>query len=81
MTSLSECSLDQFKIDTRLLFVGNLTKQPRFQDVERRIPRGFVKADISMHQTLWLGTYPDLGEEQLDFMAKNIEDVFVKYSV
>ena len=47
--------LDHHKIGTRLLFAGNLTKQPYFQDVEYRIVGELIDTDVTMHQTLWLG--------------------------
>ena len=76
MTSPSKCFLDQFKIDTRLLFAGNLTKQACFQDVEYRISGDLVNTDKSMHQTFWLGIHSDLGEEQLDYVFSKIESFF-----
>ena len=62
--------LDSYKIGTRLLFAGNLTKQPSFQGVDYRIAGDLTNTDISMNQTLWLGIYPGLGEAELDYIAK-----------
>jgi CDP-4-dehydro-6-deoxyglucose reductase, E1 len=67
--------LDNHKIGTRLLFAGNLTKQPYFQDIEYRIVGGLANTDITMNKTLWLGIYPALGVEQLDYMC----NVIIKY--
>lgn len=53
--------LDSHKIGTRLLFAGNLTKQPYFQDIEYRIVGNLTNTDITMNKTLWLGIYPALG--------------------
>jgi len=64
--------LDEHKIGTRLLFAGNLTKQPYFQDIEYRIVGDLTNTDITMSKTLWLGIYPGLGTDQLDFMAEKI---------
>ena len=66
--------LDSHKIGTRLLFAGNLTKQPYFQDIEYRIVGDLTNTDITMNKTLWLGIYPALGTEQLDFVAEKIEN-------
>jgi CDP-4-dehydro-6-deoxyglucose reductase, E1 len=66
--------LDKHKIGTRLLFAGNLTKQPYFQDIKYRVASDLTNTDITMNQTLWLGIYPALGEAQLDFIAEKIEN-------
>ena len=56
-----------------MLFAGNLTKQPYFQDIEYRIVGNLTNTDITMNKTLWLGIYPALGRAQLDFIAEKIE--------
>jgi CDP-6-deoxy-D-xylo-4-hexulose-3-dehydrase len=70
--------LDSHKIGTRLLFAGNLTKQPYFQDIEYRIVGNLTNTDITMNKTLWLGIYPALGEEQLDFVAEKMVNFLTK---
>jgi len=66
--------LDQNKIGTRLLFAGNLTRQPDFEGLEYRVVGELTNTDITMHQTLWLGIYPGLGKEQLDYIAEKMEE-------
>ena len=68
--------MDQNKIGTRLLFAGNLTRQPYFENIEYRIVDKLTNTDITMNQTLWLGIYPALGTEQLDFIAEKLEEFF-----
>lgn len=68
--------MDQNKIGTRLLFAGNLTRQPYFQDVEYRISGELTNTNITMNSTLWLGVFPALGTEQLDFIAEKLEEFF-----
>ena len=68
--------LDSHKIGTRLLFAGNLTKQPYFQDIEYRIAGELTNTDITMNQTLWLGIYPGLGTTQLDYIAEKMKGFF-----
>lgn len=68
--------LDQNKIGTRLLFAGNLIRQPYFQDVRYRVVGELTNTDITMNQTLWLGIYPGLGNEHLDYIADKLEEFF-----
>jgi len=68
--------LDQSKIGTRLLFAGNLTRQPYFQGLEYRVSGELINTDKTMRDTLWLGVYPGLAKEQLEFMADKLEEFF-----
>lgn len=68
--------LDQNKIGTRLLFAGNLTRQPYFENVEYRIVGDLTNTDRAMNQTFWLGVYPGLGQAQFDFIGEKLEEFF-----
>ena len=68
--------LDQNKIGTRLLFAGNLTKQPYMADKEYRISGELTNTDIVMNRTFWVGTYPGLGTDHLDYIATKLEEFF-----
>ena len=68
--------LDQNKIGTRLLFAGNLIRQPYFQDLEYRIASDLTNTENTMHNTFWLGIYPGLSKEHLDFVAEKLEEFF-----
>lgn len=68
--------LDQNKIGTRLLFAGNLARQPYFSDVKYRISGSLCNTDITMNNTFWLGIFPGLGEEHLNFISEKIEEFF-----
>lgn len=76
MTSSPRHFLDQFKVGSQLLFAGNLSNQPSFQDVKYRIASDLTNTDIVMNQTLWLGEYPILGKAQLNFICEKIEYIF-----
>jgi CDP-6-deoxy-D-xylo-4-hexulose-3-dehydrase len=65
--------LDQNKVGTRLLFAGNLTRQPYMIGRNFRISGGLTKTDTVMHNTFWIGVYPGLSEEMLDFAAEKVE--------
>ncbi|MRT20017.1 lipopolysaccharide biosynthesis protein RfbH [Comamonas sp. CAH-2] len=68
--------LEENKIGTRLLFAGNLTKQPYMAGRNFRISGELTNTDIVMNQTFWLGTFPALGQEQLDYIADKLEEFF-----
>jgi CDP-4-dehydro-6-deoxyglucose reductase, E1 len=65
--------LDQNKIGTRLLFAGNLTKQPYMKDRKYRIVGNLKNTDYIMNNSFWIGVYPGLTNEMLDFMVNKIE--------
>ncbi len=68
--------LDEAKIGTRLLFAGNLTRQPYFQNVEYRIHGELTNTDRIMNQTFWIGIFPALTEVHLDFVVSKFEEFF-----
>jgi CDP-6-deoxy-D-xylo-4-hexulose-3-dehydrase len=68
--------LDQNKIGTRLLFAGNLTKQPYMAGKNFRVSGDLTNTDIVMNQTFWLGTFPGLNRPELDFMVEKLEEFF-----
>ncbi|MFN7724251.1 MAG: lipopolysaccharide biosynthesis protein RfbH [Rubrivivax sp.] len=68
--------LEGQKIGTRLLFAGNLTKQPYMIGRNFRVVGELTNTDITMHRTFWLGVYPGLSAAQLDFMASQVEAFF-----
>jgi CDP-6-deoxy-D-xylo-4-hexulose-3-dehydrase len=68
--------LDQSKIGTRLLFAGNLIKQPYMVGRKFRVSGDLTNTDSVMNQTFWLGVYPGLDEEQLGYIADKLEEFF-----
>jgi len=68
--------LDQYKIGTRLLFAGNLTRQPYFEGRTCRISGELTNTDSVMNNTFWIGVYPGLTETMLDFVCEKIEAFF-----
>jgi CDP-6-deoxy-D-xylo-4-hexulose-3-dehydrase len=65
--------LDQNKIGTRLLFAGNLLRQPYMKDIHYRISGSLVATDNIMNNTFWIGVQPSLTKEMLEFTAAKIE--------
>jgi CDP-6-deoxy-D-xylo-4-hexulose-3-dehydrase len=64
--------LNQRKIATRLLFAGNLTRQPAYRDVEYRVVGDLANTDFVMNRVFWVGVYPGLSRSQLDFVAETL---------
>lgn len=57
-------------IATRMLFGGNLTKQPAYQGVKYRVSGELKNTDRLMNELFWIGVYPGIGKEQLDYMLE-----------
>ncbi|WP_219132505.1 lipopolysaccharide biosynthesis protein RfbH [Janthinobacterium sp. UMAB-60] len=68
--------LDQHKIGTRLLFAGNLTRQPYMIGRNYRVSGELTNTDRIMHDTLWIGVFPGLTKEMMDFSISKIEEFF-----
>jgi CDP-6-deoxy-D-xylo-4-hexulose-3-dehydrase len=68
--------LTENKIGTRLLFAGNLTKQPAYISKNFRVKGNLDVTDLIMANTFWVGIQPAIGEEELTFTGKIIKDFF-----
>lgn len=64
--------LDQHKIGTRLLFAGNVTRQPYMLGRDFRVSGSLANADTITERSFWIGLYPGLDAEMLDFSAAKI---------
>jgi CDP-6-deoxy-D-xylo-4-hexulose-3-dehydrase len=65
--------LDQQKIGTRLLFAGNLVRQPSMEGAQYRISGDLTNTDRVMNQTFWIGVQPALTQEMLEYVCSQIE--------
>ena len=68
--------LEKAKIQTRNLFAGNLTRHPCFdamkEGVDYRIAASLANTDVIMNQSLWIGVYPGMTQEKLDYIVKTV---------
>ena len=68
--------LSENKIGTRLLFAGNLTKQPAYISRNFKTSGDLKVTDLIMNNTFWVGIQPSLGEEELKYTADNLKKIF-----
>ena len=71
--------IEEHGIQTRMLFAGNLTKHPCFDEMRAagkgyRIAGELTQTDRIMNDTFWLGVYPGLTDEKIDYMAQTVKD-------
>ena len=71
--------IENHGVQTRALFAGNLTKHPCFDQMREtgegyRIVGELTNTDRIMNDTFWVGVYPGMNDEMIDFMAKTIKD-------
>jgi CDP-6-deoxy-D-xylo-4-hexulose-3-dehydrase len=64
--------LNESKIATRLLFGGNLLRQPAFMGTPRRVVGELINTDVVMNDTFWIGVWPGLTIPMLDYMIEQI---------
>ncbi len=73
--------LEKRKVGSRLLFAGNLTKQPAFKDTNYRISGTLKNTDKIMESSFWIGVWPGLTENHLDYMVDTIKKILIDRKV
>jgi len=66
--------LESRKIGTRRLFAGNLTRQPAYVDQPHRVSGSLENSDLVTEHTFWVGVYPGLTEEMIDYIASSMKE-------
>lgn len=74
--------IEQKNIQTRLLFSGNLIKHPCFDQIRGtdayRVTGGLEQTDFIMNNTFWVGVYPGMTDEKLEYMARVIKEAMCR---
>ncbi|MFA6129524.1 MAG: lipopolysaccharide biosynthesis protein RfbH [Candidatus Omnitrophota bacterium] len=70
--------LEKNKISTRMLFGGNLTKQPAYKDEKYRISGDLKNTDLVMNNLFWIGVYPGIDKRRLKYICASFDNFFRK---
>src|ERR1700691_2939332 len=65
--------LELHKIATRLLFGGNLVRQPAYRDIEKRVIGDLSNSDSVMNNVFWIGVYPGLDRQKIDYVLSSFQ--------
>jgi CDP-6-deoxy-D-xylo-4-hexulose-3-dehydrase len=66
--------LEENKVATRMLFGGNLIKQPAYENIKYRVYRDLKNTDLVMNNLFWVGVYPGINKERLEYVVKTIKN-------
>lgn len=72
--------LEDQRIATRMLFGGNLIKQPAYEGMKYRAAGDLATTDLVMNNLFWIGVYPGLSDEMIRFVLDTFEEFFMHYT-
>ncbi|MCM9082456.1 MULTISPECIES: lipopolysaccharide biosynthesis protein RfbH [Streptomyces] len=72
--------LEGRKIGTRRLFAGNLTRHPAYIDQPHRVVGDLTNSDVVTEQTFWVGVYPGLTDEMIDYVVESVREFVEAHS-
>jgi len=67
--------LESRNIATRLLFGGNLLRQPAYRDIKRRVVGNLANTDFVMNNVFWIGLYPGITQPMIDYMTESFHQI------
>ncbi len=68
--------LERAGIETRMVFGGNILRQPGYRDIERRVHGSLERTDRIMRDTFFVGVYPRLTDEMIDYVIDKVHEFF-----
>ena len=71
--------LESRRVATRQLFGGNLLAQPAYQNIEHRVSGDLTNTEIVSTNTFWIGVFPGLTNEMIDYMIATIHEFMNNY--
>jgi CDP-6-deoxy-D-xylo-4-hexulose-3-dehydrase len=68
--------LEGRKIETRMIFSGNILRQPAYRGAPHRVSGSLEQTDVIMNRSFFVGVYPGLTPAMLDYMVRSFDDFF-----
>ena len=71
--------LESKNIETRMLFGGNILRQPAFENIKKRVVGDLKNTDIILNDTFFIGVYPGLTEEKMNYVVDSVNEFFGQF--